>query len=128
MAWRPMAWRLTKEAERDLSEIARYTVATFGPQQAMRYAHLIERAFEMLSEAPLRPASRARDELAPAVRSFHLAQASVRRHGASHVIYYQPAAETPHGIVVLRVLHESMEPKSRLVDAKRRDQQTGQDP
>ena len=60
-----MAWRLTKEAERDLVEIARYTIAAFGPDQAMRYAALIEKGLDMLAENPLRATSRPRGELAP---------------------------------------------------------------
>ncbi|MCF3641542.1 type II toxin-antitoxin system RelE/ParE family toxin [Rhizobium sp. TRM95111] len=123
-----MTWRLTREAERDLTEIARHTVETFGRDQAMHYAALIERALTMLSDDPLRPSSRAREELAPAVRSFHLAHASPRRHAASHVVYYHRAAGSAKDIIVLRVLHERMEPKRRLADARRRDEQTGKKP
>ena len=81
-----MGWRLTREAERDLAEIARHTVATFGPGQAQRYAALIERGLVMLSDDPFRPSSRARDELAPTVRSFHLSQAAVQHMGAGSSI------------------------------------------
>jgi toxin ParE1/3/4 len=120
--------KLTREAERDLAEIARYTVATFGAEQAMRYAALVEHALDMLAEAPCRAASRARDDLRPGVRSMHLSRAALRRHAASHVLYYhlvtrQDGAET---VVVLRVLHERMEPLKRLVDAEspEKDQET----
>lgn len=114
-----MIVRLTREAERDLAEIARYTVETFGPDQAMRYAALIECALAALAENPRRPASRARDELRSGVRSMHLARAAVRRHAASHILYYHLAAGLDGGqdIVILRVLHERMEPLKRLVDA-----------
>ncbi|PTM98749.1 type II toxin-antitoxin system RelE/ParE family toxin [Mycoplana dimorpha] len=115
-----MVWRLTKEAERDLTEIARYTLGAFGAEQAMRYASLIEKGLDMLAEAPLRPSSRARDELAPAVRSMHLSHAAKNRHAASHIIYYHLVGDA-HDVVVLRVLHERMEPRTRLVDAVRRD-------
>ncbi len=33
----PKAWRLTRQAERSLVEIARWTLATFGPRQAEAY-------------------------------------------------------------------------------------------
>ncbi|WP_269064603.1 type II toxin-antitoxin system RelE/ParE family toxin [Rhizobium sp. GN54] len=115
-----MAWRLTKEAERDLMEIARYTITAFGPDQAMRYAALIEKGLDMLAENPLRAASRPRGELAPDVRSFHLAQAAASRHAAAHIVYYH-LARGSRDLVVLRILHERMEPKTRLSDAKRRD-------
>ena len=111
--------RLTREAERDLAEIARYTVATFGADQAMRYAALIERAFGLLVEDPDCPASRRRDDLRPGVRCLHLSRAAARRHAASHVLYYHLAdgADGAQDIVILRVLHERMEPLKRLVDA-----------
>ena len=107
--------RLTREAERDLAEIARYTVATFGAGQAMRYAALIEQALALLAENPLRAASRGRDELRPGVRSLHLSRVAARRHAAAHILYYHLAAGG--GVVILRVLHERMEPLRRLVDA-----------
>ncbi|MDX3973116.1 type II toxin-antitoxin system RelE/ParE family toxin [Shinella sp.] len=111
--------RLTREAERDLAEIARYTVATFGAEQAMRYAALIEHALGLLVEDPGRPASRGRDELRPGVRSLHLSRAAGRRYAASHVLYYHLVAgvEGAQDIVILRVLHERMEPLRRLLDA-----------
>ncbi len=114
-----MPVRLTREAERDLVEIARYTVATFGADEAMRYAGLIEHALALLAENPLRAASRGRDELRPGVRSLHLSRAAARRHAASHILYYHLAAGTggEQHVVILRVLHERMEPLKRLVDA-----------
>lgn len=119
--------RLTRETEQDLAEIARYTVATFGVDQAMRYAALIEHAFGLLADHPKLPASRERAELRAGVRSLHLSRAAGRRHAASHVLYYRLAAGadgTQH-IVILRVLHERMEPLRRLVDANspEKDQQ-----
>lgn len=114
-----MRVRLTREAERDLAEIARYTVATFGAGQAMRYAALIEHALALLAEGPSRAASRGREELRPGVRSLHLSRVAARRHAAAHILYYHLAAggggEQP--VVILRVLHERMEPLRRLVDA-----------
>ena len=111
--------RLTREAERDLAEIARYTVATFGAEQAMRYAALIGQALDALASDPFLLASRERDELRSGVRSMHLARIARRRHAASHILYYHlPAGPDAAGdIVLLRVLHERMEPLRRLADA-----------
>lgn len=111
--------RLTREAGQDLAEIARYTVATFGPEQAMRYAALIEHAIALLVESPLRATSRERDDLRPGVRSLHLSRVAARRHAASHILYYHLAAAGDGGkhVVILRVLHERMEPLKLLLDA-----------
>ena len=122
-----MIVRLTREAERDLAEIARYTVATFGPDQAMRDADQITRALAVLADNPRWSASRARDELRPGVRSMHLARAAARRHATSHILYYHLAAglDGEQDIAILRVLHERIEPLKRLVDANspEKDQQ-----
>ena len=114
-----MIVRLTRAAEQDLAEIARHTVATFGADQAMRYAALIEHAFRLLADNPHRPASRGRDELRSGVRSMHLSRAAARRHAAAHVLYYHLASDagSERHVVVLRVLHERMEPLKWLVDA-----------
>jgi len=122
-----MTVRLTREAGQDLAEIARYAVEIFGADQAMRYAVLIERGLALLAEDPHRRASRSRDELRPGVRSFHLSRAAARRHAASHILYYHIAARAAgvQDVVILRVLHERMEPLKRLVDANspEKDQQ-----
>lgn len=122
-----MIVRLTREAGQDLAEIARYTVETFGAEQAMRYAALIEHGLALLAKDPHRPASRSGDELRPGVRSLHLSRAAARRHAASHVLYYHIAARADgaQDVVILRVLHERMEPLKRLVDANspEKDQQ-----
>jgi len=114
-----MIVRLTRDAEQDLAEIARYTVATFGSQQASRYAALIEHGLALLVQDPHRPASRGRDELRPGVRSLHLSRIAARRHAASHILYYHIAAtaDGAQDVIILRVLHERMEPLKRLVDA-----------
>ena len=95
-----------------LRELARL----FGPKQRERYADLIRAAAEMAAADPLRPGSRARDELGAGVRSFHVELAARRRGAASHPLYYLPADGPSHagGIVILRILHEAMEPRRHL--------------
>lgn len=113
-----MKLRLTLEADKDLTAIARYTLRQFGPRQKQVYAELLERAFAMLLENPQRPSSLSREELGRDVRSFHLALAAGRRHGASHVVYYVcQEVGGEQELAVLRILGDEMEPRSRIIKA-----------
>ena len=96
--------------------ILRESARLFGPKQRERYADLIRAAAEMAAADPLRPGSRARDELGAGVRSFHVELAARRRGAASHLLYYVPGGGVPKavGIVILRILHEAMEPSRHL--------------
>lgn len=71
----------------------------------------------MVADDPSRPASVERPDIRDGVRSFHLEHAAKRRRGASHLLYYveRVGADGEAEVVILRVLHESMEPKKRLV-------------
>ena len=55
------------------------------------------------------------------VRLYHLAHAAGRRRGATHVPFYKIAkgVEQEDQLVALRVLHERMQPKRRLIQALR---------
>ena len=48
----PMRHRITQRAERDLLDIYRYTVETFGPNQADKYLRELEAVFELIAEYP----------------------------------------------------------------------------
>ncbi|HEY1257700.1 MAG TPA: type II toxin-antitoxin system RelE/ParE family toxin [Stellaceae bacterium] len=111
-----MSYRLTEAAAADIADILRETTRQFGPVQRRRYAALITRAIEMAAEEPARPGSRSRDDLAPGLHSLHVEIAARRRGAAVHVIYYLPASsdDARGGIVVVRVLHEHMEPLRHL--------------
>lgn len=106
------SYRLTRLAEQDVTDILRDSARRFGPIQRDRYAALIERAALMIAEQPRRPGSRARDELAAGLRSFHVELAAGRRGAASHALYYVPGPlfALPDAVLILRVLHDAMEP------------------
>ncbi len=89
----------------------------FGPQQVRAYARIIERGIELIAEDPDRPGSIARDELAPGIRLLHLEIAARKRGGAAHCLYYMKGrlSDDTIGVIVVRVLHERMEPRHRLV-------------
>lgn len=112
-----MNYRLTEAADDDIVDILRETTRQFGPLQRKRYAALIERAIEMVAEAPECPGSRQREDLAAGVRSFHIEIAAGRRGAASHVIYYLCGRldDGRDGVIVVRLLHERMEPLRHLV-------------
>ena len=78
----------------------------------------------MVTEDPLRPASRQRPELRPGLRTFHLRLASGRSRGAAHVLYYWVDPRNPSEVVIVRVLAEEMEPKRRIAQALR-DEEKG---
>ena len=85
----------TRRALADLTAIARYTRTTWGPRQARLYREELELSIQKLALSP--GVGRLREDLAPLVRSFPVAR---------HVAFYIEGAE---GIVVLRVLHPSMD-------------------
>ena len=111
-----MRHRLTRRADEDIEHILVETLRAFGPRQMQTYAALIDRAIALVAEAPERASSQGRPDLASGIRSFHIALASGRRRGASHVLYFTltDAAEDDREVVILRVLHDRMEPRLRL--------------
>jgi toxin ParE1/3/4 len=106
-------YRLTALADSDIEDILAHTIREFGNRQFKSYAALIDKAAEMIGNEPMRPSSKARDELGRAVRSFHIEVAAGRRGAASHVLYYVPGKldDGTDGAIVLRVLWHGMEPR-----------------
>lgn len=83
---------LTKAAERDLAQIAAYTIETFGVEQALAYRDGLIGCFQFLAEHP--KSARLRHELNPPARA---------RRFQSHLIVYD---ERPDGgVIILRVRH-----------------------
>lgn len=114
-----MRHELTEPAERDIRDILRNTMQMFGPQQVQAYARIIECGIELVSEDPDRPGSIERAELAAGVRLLHLEIAARRRGGAAHCLYYMKGrlSDETIGVIVVRVLHERMEPRHRVIRA-----------
>lgn len=116
-----MEHRPTKEADADIAGILRKTRLLFGPGQVLACARIIEDGIAMIADDPARPASIERTELGGGVRTFHLELVRRRRHSAFHLLYFKKiaiAGGDPE-VVILRVLHEAMEPKWRLMRALR---------
>jgi toxin ParE1/3/4 len=115
---RPRNYSYTAAADNDVEGILRYTASRFGPLQRRRYAELIDTAALMIAADPMRSGSRVRDEMAPGVRSFPVELAARRRGAAAHVLYYVQATldDGEDGVIILRVLHERMDPTRHIVD------------
>jgi toxin ParE1/3/4 len=109
-------YRLTEIAEQDVAGILIDTDREFGPRQRGRYERLLEAAARMVAENPLRPGSRARDDLGHGIRSFHIERAARRRGAAAHVLYFLRGklGDGRDGIVIVRILHEAMEPAHHI--------------
>jgi toxin ParE1/3/4 len=102
-----MSYRLTPLARRDLRSIFAYTADRFGDRQADAYRVLLNQALERIGADPQGGGSKPRPELGDDVRSVSLGTFARRRRSARHVVFYRPADE---GLVVLRVLHDAMDP------------------
>lgn len=95
-----MRYKLTPEAENDLIEIYVYGFLNFGETQAEIYVSKLEECFELLGNAPL--ICRERTEFTPPVRIHHRGR---------HLVIYVLQDDR---ILIIRVLHESMDVKRHL--------------
>lgn len=103
---RPPAYLLRRRAEADLADILERSGRQFGPAQRRRYAALILAAIRLVTEAPERPGSSDRSDLAQGLRSFPVRLAAKRQSAASHVLFYR---WDEAGLRILRILHEAMD-------------------
>lgn len=92
--------RISKAAAADIAEIARFTIQAFGINQARHYRTGLQRCLESLAENPM--LGRSAEALALELRRFEF---------RSHVVFYR-AEEA--GILVVRILHASMDASSRF--------------
>jgi toxin ParE1/3/4 len=90
------AYRIKRRAEKDLREIALYTMRTWGRDQTVRYRRKLEESFELLSSNP--SLGRHCDSILPGLRRFEVGK---------HVIFFQ---YEPHGVAIARILHQKMLP------------------
>jgi toxin ParE1/3/4 len=93
-------YRLTPAAEQDLEAIWTYTAQQWGVMQADRYIDFLTAAFDVLSQSP---------KTAPACD--HIRSGYRRQSVERHMIYFRI---TQYGIVVVRVLHDSMDAPRHL--------------
>ena len=95
-------YRLSRLAEADLLEIGTFTLTTWGEDQTFRYIDALEACCRRLADNP--ELGRACDQLGRGLRRME--------HGR-HVVFYRIDAK---GIVVSRILHQSMLPEQWDID------------
>lgn len=89
--------RYSRQAEDDLLDIGRYTLETWGAEQADRYLSEIEACCQRLAENA--EMGRSCDEIRRGLRKM------LHR---KHVVYYRSEAG---GVRVSRILHQGMSPE-----------------
>lgn len=86
----------TAKAESDVVKVLDYTISEWGVRKARNYIDMLEQRVYALAENP--KVGVERDKLSPGVRSFPIEK---------HVVFYLCDQGE---FVVLRVLHQSMDP------------------
>lgn len=109
MAAHPYTLTPSRRARRDIDEIYRYTLRTYGAKAADDYNQLLRQAYSDISADPFRPGSKERPEIGKNVRSFHISLSKSRAESdvkspRHFVLYFLPKKDE---IVVSRVLHDS---------------------
>jgi toxin ParE1/3/4 len=84
-------WRFTPEADGDFVTILRRSRSAFGPDQMDAYAEQLYSAFDNLAQFP--SIGRARDEIAPGLRSYPVGQ---------HIAFYHA---TDDELIIIRIIH-----------------------
>ena len=87
--------RLRPAADRDLQIIYRYSVKEWGNDRAERYIRDLSTAFQKLANNELK--STCADDLRAGLHSCRV---------VSHIVFFK---QTDDGILVIRVLHKSMD-------------------
>lgn len=92
---------LTTAARKDLINIGRFTTEKWGKLQRDKYLKQFDDAFKLLSRQP--EIGRDADYIKPGYKKFSQ---------GSHIIFYRAGTESH--IVVIRILHNSMDVEQHL--------------
>ena len=90
-----MAIKLSRLARRDLDDIRRYTVETWGRDQWLRYYRGLVRTFEGIAADP--DGGRDRSLFAAGLRSVNYGR---------HVVFFARIAAADNAPVILRIVHQ----------------------
>ncbi len=110
-----MTAHLTPRAAQDIDQILDHTLNAFGILQFRKYQSLLSQAIADIAATPLRAGSKTRPELGTNHRSWHVQLTGKRQGSASHIIFYYCLNPDPAtDIVILRILHERMDPQLHM--------------
>lgn len=114
-----MNYEITESARKDIKNILTETVKIIGTHQLDVYQKIIDQGILMISDDPDRASALDRPEIAADIKLFHLELAAGKSGAAAHCLYYKIGrmSDDNVGVLVLRVLHESMEPRYKVVRA-----------
>lgn len=101
---------ISAAARRDIRQALDHSGRRWGAAQRQRYRTLIGDSLKALLADPEHPASRARDEITPGIRTYHIARPG--RPGR-HLIVYRVG--TDREVQVIRVLHDAMDLERALM-------------
>ena len=87
-------YRLSREAESDIGNIARYTIERFGIEQARTYRDSMISCFQSLAENP-----------GFGIKADYIREGYRRFDHRSHVLFYK--SEGPD-ILIIRILHKRL--------------------
>lgn len=106
-------WRVrwTAHADADFIAIATWTAERFGGNQAELYMSRVSSIVEALCDGPDHVLGRARDDLAPGVRTLHAGRDG---RPLRHFVVYRVVDDGT--IEILRLLHDRMELSRHLDD------------
>ncbi len=99
-------YELTKDAEADLEEIARYTIEEWGETQAESYLEKISQCFKNI----------ATNKVSSRTFSKKFPDARITRCEHHYIFYFYPEGAKP---IIFAVLHERMDMLNRLKDRLR---------
>ncbi len=103
---------LAKAAQVDIEQILQWTVHAFGSPGLKRYEALIAAALNELATDPYRVGVRIRDDIGPAICTYHLACSRKRTSTGSqvakprHLLMFRVVG---HTVQVSRLLHDAMD-------------------
>jgi toxin ParE1/3/4 len=97
-----LKWRLSQEAQTDMSDIRAFTKKYWGVDQSKRYIKAIQERIELLAQNPYLGANRSLD-VEEGIRSFLV---------GTHTIYYQCDTKT---LTIWAILHQARTPRIHLL-------------